>query len=142
MSKEQLNKEDQKKQTTFVSTGFKNEQIKIFVEKNPWLLRMDYVDLNSEDELPACWNGSFNFETKNNLTSFLDTNKDLITFCVDINMPEKVKYYTELVVKNKPTEKLLQHFVDWTRPTQAENDYFAMIYGHRLTWSEEEPFIV
>lgn len=40
------------------------------------------------------------------------------------------------------TNKLEQYFSIWTHPTRQEMDYYEMIHGYRLPWSEEHPFII
>lgn len=144
MSKEQLKKENQKKQTTSLSKGFFNEQIKLIVEKNPWLLKMDYVDLNPEGALPACWDGDIDYSNPFNLCVVFDCHFTVgwVFYSIDVRDGHIGSDGNQICSDNKPTEIALQHFVDWTRPTQEENDYFAMIYGHRLPWSKEEPFVV
>lgn len=31
-------------------------------------------------------------------------------------------------------------FIDWSKPSQNELDYFQMIYNIKLNWSDKEPF--
>lgn len=37
---------------------------------------------------------------------------------------------------------LLQYFEDWTKPTKLELDYFEMVEGYSLPWSEESPLVL
>lgn len=43
--------------------------------------------------------------------------------------------------QSEDSVKVDDHFQDWLRPTEQEKDYFEMIYGVRIPWSEEHPYI-
>lgn len=46
-------------------------------------------------------------------------------------------FYYDFIVKLSD----LGYFKDWKRPTEEEQDYFEMVEGYRLPWSEHNPFI-
>lgn len=44
---------------------------------------------------------------------------------------------TDIILNN-----LESYFNDWCKPTQDELNYFEMVEGYRLPWSEEHPLIL
>lgn len=47
--------------------------------------------------------------------------------------------------KEEPTNNkllALRYFIDWKQPTEQEKDYFEMIYGVRVPWSVDTPFMM
>lgn len=124
-----------KKGTVFVSEGYYNEAVKHVVEKNRWLLEMEYVDLNPEEGIPKCWNGSPYPLQKGNLIASITYSSNKILHLY-IEGDNQHIFIANCKIKDSTD------FNDVTKPTEQEKDYFEMIYGVRIPWSEDQPLVI
>lgn len=62
----------------------------------------------------------------------------------DLDNPNGVHYHGGegwlLMLVNNKIIDTRDFFMDWSKPSQNELDYFQMIYNIKLNWSEDEPF--
>jgi hypothetical protein len=67
------------------------------------------------------------------------------TVVIDFENNGKYGRFVACNFREDPTNRkllALQYFEDWTKPTEQEKDYFEMIYGVRIPWSVDTPFVM
>lgn len=112
-----------------------------FVELNKgWLDKFNYNSYADLPTNPSWWNGNvswfnpegidFTFEHSLYFSFINWDNKNGDSLILEFDTDE----FTE--------NKLENYFINWKQPTQEEKDYFEMIEGFKIPWSEEHPFIL
>lgn len=96
-----------------------------FINANPWLEKCKNDFHDWWETTPSFWWDGYEYysSTKNYVN--LDLRENLCVIRVISGGQVKVE----------------KHFLNWKAPTKQENEMFAMLYGHPLPWSEEQPFI-
>ena len=96
-----------------------------FIDANPWLEKCKNDLHDWRETTPSFWwDGAEDWESCE-VDLFIDTK----SWGFNIEIGDVTKY------------ALHKYFRDWKSPTKQENEMFAMLYGHPLPWSEEQPFV-
>jgi hypothetical protein len=119
-----------------ISEGYLDNRIKPIVDKNPWLLKMDFVRMSSEERI-RFWRGAEDYTEEGNLRVVIRKHKITTVYIANFDGGD-----IDLVLSNKPVEGLNGYFKDVVKPTQEERDYFEMIHGVRIPWSEDQPLVI
>lgn len=101
-----------------------------FVELNKsWLDKFEHNDYK-KDSTPGWWNGNpYSWCDENNSYFIPDENEGSCAF------------YHRLANTELYSEDLVHYFNNWKQPTKEEMDYYELVNGYRLPWSEENPFV-
>lgn len=116
--------------------------IRKFCEDNwSWLSSFKYNDLEeyyqeNSSFYPGFWNSDKGFGADCDFYFYLEPQRNNNIWSI---------YIWRNGIDNKDLIELSMlsgYFSDWERPKQEERDYFEMITGHKIPWSEDKPLVL
>lgn len=107
-----------------------NEYVRKLLESNPWLVGKYEMKIEK-----------YGRRVKVNFICINDYLYEIIAGYSGFHWITITEGGNHFMVGGDVKEQYLNIFNDWTKPTQEENDYFNMLYGRKLPWSEEKPFV-